>query len=95
MGTWHTILPKLSNEEAAKLWSVTDLEPNTEPEILAEELATHFTNITNESELNTSEIPISMVPNILIPQLLEQDVSKRIQNYKKPSSTVKGDIQRP
>ena len=37
-------------------------------------------------------VPRSLVPNVLILQLLEENVAKRIKDYKKPNSTVPGDI---
>ena len=89
----YSILTKVMDEDAPALWSIADLEPNKQPGVLAEELAVHFTNITNEArKLEDHEIPDSIVPNILIQQLLEENVAKRIREYKKPNSTVPGDI---
>ena len=81
------------DDDAPKLWSFADLEPNKGPEVLAEELAVHFTNITNKAKLlEQHEIPVSNAPNVLIPQLLESNIAKRLKEYKKPNSLVPGDI---
>ena len=72
------------HDDAPKLWSLADLEPDKAPEKLAEDLAIHFTEITNQSlELTMDEIPISTVPEVLLPQLLQENVAKRIREYKK------------
>ena len=81
------------DDDAPQLWTIADLEPNKQPKDLAEELANHFTSITNEArKLVESDIPRSIVPSVLIPQLLESNVAKRLREYKKPNSTVPGDI---
>ena len=81
------------DDDAPQLWTLADLEPNKEPKALAEELASHFVSITNQSKsLEIADVPTSEVRDVLIPQLLEENVAKRIKNYKKPNSTVPGDI---
>ena len=80
---WYPILPKL-NETQAKQWAVNEIEPETKVEELAENLAAHFTSITNETgPIRTADIPTSLVPPVLIPQLLERNVAERIRKYKK------------
>ena len=75
------------------MWSLADLEPNKEPQTVAEELALHFTEVTNQSPpLIPEDIPNSFVLDILIPQVLQENVAKRIRDYKKPNSLVPGDI---
>ena len=60
------------DDGAPPLWTLADLEPNKSPSTLAEELALHFTEITNQADpLQHSQIPVSSVPNVLVPQLLE------------------------
>ena len=65
---WYSICSKILDDDAPKPWCISDLEPETGTAELAEKLAAHFTNITNESEkLTSDQIPISKVPNVLIP----------------------------
>ena len=47
--SWYTILTKVMDDDAPTLWFISDLEPNKQPAELAEELAVHFTDITNEA----------------------------------------------
>ena len=64
-----------------------------DPKELAEELAADLTDITNSAKpLELHEIPKSKIEDVLIPQLFEENVSKRIKKYKKPNSSVQGDI---
>ena len=90
-GSWYNVLSRIVDDDAPKLWSLSDLEPDKAPEQLAEDLAVHFTEITNQSE-SLQDIPLSLVPDVLLPQLVEENVAKRIKEYKKPNSSVPGDI---
>ena len=93
--SWYSILTKVMDDDAPTLWSIADLEPDKEPADLAKELAEHFTSITNIAcPLANEDIPISNpgVENVLIPQLLVENVEKKIREYKKPYSSVQGDI---
>ena len=60
-GSWYNVLSRIVDDDAPKLWSLADLEPDKAPEKLAEDLAIHFTEITNQSsELTIDEIPTSL-----------------------------------
>ena len=73
------------DDDAPSLWNISDVEPNKKPQVLAEELANHFTSITNEgNSLQSSDIPRSNVPDVLIPQVVESNIVKRIKYYKNP-----------
>ena len=91
---WYTILNKMLDAESPKSWSISQLEPDTPPEVLADKLSLHFSSITNEaSSLTEEEIPPSSnPPGFLLPQLLESTVATKLQGYKIPNSTVPGDI---
>ena len=92
-GSWYNVLSRIVDDDAPKLWSLADLEPDKSPEVLSEQLAIHFTEITNQAKaLELKEVPKSYVPNELFPQLMEENVAKRIKDYKKPNSSVPGDI---
>ena len=81
------------DDNAPNLWSLADLAPDTPAEKLAEELASHFTEITNQSKaLEAQEVPCSNVPDVLILQYLKENVARRIREYKKPNSSVPGDV---
>ena len=93
--SWYNILSKITDDDALTLWSIADLEPEKSAETLAEELALHFTSITNiASPLLPTDVPKAKadVPSVLVPQLLVENVEKMIRDYKKPNSSVKGDI---
>ena len=47
--SWYSILSRVIDDDAPQIWSLSDLEPNKAPADLAEELAEHFTNNTNEA----------------------------------------------
>ena len=90
---WYSILSRMTDDESPKAWNVMDLQPDADPKDLANKLAEHFTNITNETPaLKGTDIPTSKVPNVLIPQVLTENIAKRLKNYKIPNSTVPGDI---
>ena len=56
-GSWFNVLSRVVDEDAPKLWSLADMEPDKSPQTLAEDLAKHFTEITNQSPaLEQSEI---------------------------------------
>ena len=91
--SWYSLLSKMNDLDAPKQWSINDLEPDTDIKTLANNLAKHFTSITNQaSELLPGDIPESKANNVLIPQVLEEEVARRIKKYKKPSSSVPGDL---
>ena len=82
--SWYSLLSKMNDMDAPKQWSINDLEPDTDTKNLANNLAKHFTSITNQANaLTPDDIPDSTVENVLIPQLLESEVARRIRNYKK------------
>ena len=72
------------DNNAPKLWSISELEPDKDPTTLVEDLAKHFMEITNNSPaLLKEEIPKSLVQDIIVLQLLQENVAKRIKKYKK------------
>ena len=47
--SWYSLLSKIVDEDAPRLWSIADMEPNKPPKEPAEDLASHFTDITNKA----------------------------------------------
>ena len=66
---------------------------DTPPEDLANELASHFSSITNEKDpLKTHEIPVSNAGDGLVRLVTEDQIANRLKKIKKPNSRVNGDI---
>ena len=64
-------------------WEITQLEPDIEPFDLANNLAVHFSKITNiAAPLDLSKIPKSTVGSGLIPQLDCINVKRRLKIIK-------------
>ena len=85
---WYSALNKL-NDTNTQEWNIHQLEPDKTPETIANELAEHFSSITNQTR--DTELPRIRSQNIskhLIPQLLESVVAKKIKECKKPNSVV-------
>ena len=79
------------SKEKPRIFDVRDLYPGGKDEEVAESLADHFTDITNEFDgLDPSLVP-GPVPNA-ITMLTPHDVIKRLREFKKPKSMVSGDI---
>ena len=90
---WYSIYRFLSSDEMPKRWEITELRPDQKPRDLADDLALHFSKITNASKsLSDSDIPSSNNGSGMIPQLQEDFVEKLLVGYKKCSSRVEGDI---
>jgi len=87
---WYGIYKNLDN--SGEKFNIMDLEPNLTPREMASKLAKHFTSITNiGKELEDSDIPGSNIRREGV-QLTEEEVLKRLKSYKKPKSTVDGDL---
>ena len=81
-----------SAAEKPKLFDVRDLMPEGQSdEDIAEELAKYFNRISDEFEpLGPGDIPCTRLKEL--PVLHEYEVAARIRRFKKPRSTVPGDI---
>ena len=67
------------------------MEPGKADEEIAEDLATYFNRISNEFEpLAPEEIPCTRPKDM--PELECFEVAARIRKFRKPKSTVPGDI---
>ena len=74
-------------------WDITELKPGEEPRTLANELAVHFSTITNIGKpLTEGDIPRSNNGSGMIPQMEEDQIEKMLRAYKKTNSRVEGDI---
>ena len=72
-------------------FDVRDLYPDTGDQEVAEKLATHFNKISSEFDgLQAEDIPSSYSSEI--PLLSAEQVAKRLRDFRKPKSMVKGDI---
>ena len=71
-------------------FDVRDLYPGLRDPEVAEELASHFNSISNEFEGLSSPIPTTY--SSPLPLLTSQQVQKRLQDFRKPKSMVRGDI---
>ena len=78
--------------ERPRLFDVRDLMPEGQSdELTAENLAEYFNRVSNEFEpLRPNEIPCTREKEL--PILHEYEVAGRIRRFKKPRSTVPGDI---
>ena len=81
-----------STAERPKLFDVRDLMPDGQSdEQTAEELAKYFNRISDEFEpLGPGDIPTTRPKEL--PILHDYEVASRIRRFKKPRSTVPGDI---
>ena len=80
-----------SKAEKPRLFDVRDLMPGLTDEETAEALAQYFNRISDEFEpLGTGDIPCTRDKEL--PQLHEYEVAGRLRKFKKPKSTVPGDI---
>ena len=48
-GQWWSIASYMGSDENPRKWTIADLDPDKPAEVVAEELAAHFTEITNQS----------------------------------------------
>ena len=79
------------SREKPPQFNVADLYPDMNDEAVAEKLAGHFKEISNEFRgLDQSEVPSTIL--VALPVLSIPDVLKRLKTFKKPKSMVKGDI---
>ena len=71
-----------------------DLDPDKTAPVLANELATHFTAVTNENEsLSLIDIP-KVAEEGYVRHLDPREVARRLKKMKKPASRVDGDLPR-
>ena len=93
---WYSIYKNLLSDDMPARWSVTELEPDQQPIDLANNLAEHFSKITNMSRPldMKKDIPRSEIGPGLIPQLDRGHVEDVLKKFKKCSSRVTGDIPR-
>ena len=74
---------------------MADLNPEKNAEELAQDLAVHFTEITNlSSELQPGQIPQSQVGQGLVHLIEVKQVAQRLRKFKNPNSRVEGDLPR-
>ena len=91
-GQWWSIAKFLKSDENPRPWTVADLKPDTPPVTLANELASHFSSITNKkSPLSQGDIPVSAVVGGLVRLVTHEQVSQRLKRIRKPNSRVNGD----
>ena len=81
-----------SKAEKPKLFDVRDLMPKAQTnDQIAESLATYFNCVSDEFEpLTPEEIPCTRDKEL--PVLHEYEVAGRVRKFRKPRSTVPGDI---
>ena len=83
-GQWWSIAKFLRSDENPRPWTVTDWSPDKPPIDLANELAEHFSSITNEkTALVDSDIPTSNVGDGLVRLVTEGQVANRLKKIKK------------
>ena len=89
-GQWHSIANFLKSDGHPRKWVINDLFPEKTAEEMADNLAAHFTEITNQSE------PLTRVPRCdkqgRVRYLSEPEVAGRLKKFKKPNSRVDGDL---
>ena len=67
------------NDKPSDDWHITQLEPDKSPKEIAQELAVHFSSITNQTKDTEVVTMSSRIPqNNLFPQLMEATVAKKI-----------------
>ena len=94
-GQWYSIYRFLTSDDMPRRWQITELNPGQNPKELANDLANHFSQITNEGRpLIKEDIPRSSKGPGLIPQMQTSQVEKLLKGYKKCNSRVDGDIPR-
>ena len=80
-----------SSKEKPPIFDVKELYPEKNDAYIAESLADHFNSISNEFEgLNENEVPPQAYNSLKM--LTAEEVVERLKSFKKPKSTVKGDI---
>ena len=90
---WYNIYRNLISDDMPRRWHITELNPGQEPKSLANDLAQHFSRITNTGKpLSQADIPRSTKGPGLIPQMQESQVEKILREFKKCNSRVTGDI---
>ena len=89
---FYTHVRNFGKAERPKLFDVRDLFPQEETDKkIAEELACYFNGVSNEfNPLSPEEIPCTRDKEL--PELHEYEVSEQIRRFRKPKSTVPGDI---
>ena len=89
---WYNIYKYLASDEMPERWEVTQLKPDENPLDLANELAVHFSKITNASAKLANAVPSSCTGPGLIPQIDQKNLTDMLRSSKKCNSRVNGDI---
>ena len=88
---FHKNVKAYKSKEKPVEFDVRQLYEGCEDSEVAEKLAEHFNAISQEFDgLNPDEIPVSQ--SLTLPPLHPGLVQKRLTDFRKPKSTVKGDI---
>ena len=94
-GQWYSIYKYIASDDMPSRWNITDLDPNQQPLDLSNQLAKHFSSVTNQAnKLKAGDIPNSLVNDGLIPQMDASRIEKLLKSFKKCNSRVQGDIPR-
>ena len=81
---WYSIYKFLASDDMPRRWDILELKPGQKPERLADDLAAHFSKITNMSPpLKAEDIPKLDAGNGLIPQMCVAKIEKLLLSYKK------------
>ena len=85
-GQWWSVAKYVGSDENPRGWTVIDLDPDKTAPVLANELATHFTAVTNENEsLSLIDIP-KVAEEGYVRHLDPREVARRLKKMKKPAS---------
>ena len=87
---WHRRMKILMDTEPSRKWNVKDLWPTASDKEVAEKLATHFNNVSKNFTPVNSTSPVTY--NREIPSIPVAIMSARLKSFKKPASTVPGDL---
>ena len=86
-GQWWSISKFLVSDENPRKWTVADLDLEKDAIELAEDLASHFVEITNLLvALQPGQAPQSSVGPGLVRMLEVKQVAARLKKFKKPNS---------
>ena len=79
------------NSEPVKKWRIQNLWPDKSDREISELLAAHFNKISNEfTPIRAENVPTTFSKPIR--DLKIKEVSARLKKFKKPNSTVPGDL---
>ena len=87
----YRALGRLGGVEGSEIWDVMDMRPGGSQQQVAEELAEHYSAISNEfPPLNQEEIPITYDRQVF--DISEGSIAERLAALKKPKSYVTIDL---